>query len=448
MLLSHFQIGSISEVHSGRMMSSEELRYAVSLRSKELRARGLEPQQTVFLYRPSSIEFFIDLLACWSLNVCVAALDAGLPPLKRTLLENEFAPALVIERDGTYLRPQHSPRMANDGAALILLSSGSAGESRGLVHSFAALQAKMRALSQFIPIEDISKSLCALPTFFGHGLICNSLFPLFHGQHLFLAKSFEPAFVAILDETIEKHSISFMSSTPVVWGLIEQFATLPSRTNMKSLRRVHCASAPLDTKKIEVMRQWAPNAQFWNVYGLTEFLGWVSGAPVDSAKPAGNIGESWGVEREIDESSGELTLRAPFLALGIGEPTGWYRTSDLAEYLPDGDILLKGRIDFLINKAGLKIQPEEVELIVAQSEMTQDCCCFAIADDLVGQKIGLAVVPRDVKTFSAVQLLDWLRIRLISYQVPDRIFILSALPRNSRGKVDRRTLISSVEYSQ
>ena len=432
----NFEIGEITELPSGRHFSSQELVLAVDSAIAQLRSFGLGSQMKVLLCEKNSASFFIHLFACWELEACVIPLDPNLPAAGKEALVSALSPHFIIETDGN-IRSGPAGELCSPGIRLGLLTSGSTGLPKIIWHSSIAIEAKIAALRHAIPIDETRRTLCFLPTFFSHGLICNSLFPLLSGNHLFVTGSFGLGLINELDSLVNKYEIQFFSSTPPIWTMLEQ---LGSRQNKPGLKRIHCASAPLDRSRIQVMRTWAPDSDFWNVYGLTEFLGWVSGARIDGIRDPGYVGSGWGCQIKLDDLTNEVSLRAPYQLYG---QLDWFNTHDIGEIDSSNELILKGRTDFLINKGGLKIQPEEVELIASEFPKVSAVCCFAVPDKFVGHKVALAVVPRRSGEFGDAdieEMRNWLFVRLASYKVPDLFFVLAKLPETNRGKTDRRAV--------
>lgn len=427
MRLDTLNLGSVHDLSRGTHLAAEQLRAAVIRRTDELNA-GTAADRPVFILQHNSAQTFIDLLATWELGSCAIALDPkgpNLEKLQQQILELQF------------------PKEARLG----LITSGTTAAPRLIVHSEQALRAKMNGLINAIPISDIERSFCALPTFFGHGLVCNSLFPLLSGQTLYIADSFSPYAVGELDRWIEKFDITFLSTTPATWSLIEGFA---NPLKKPSLRRIHCASAPMTAARLQQIKNWCPTARVWNVYGLTEFLGWVSGHEIQSEADAQWIGRGWNVQMDLNPQNDEIQLRGSS-ALSFWcdlndhpvwrEPDTYWSTRDRGQRESNGEFRWLGRMDFLINKGGLKIQPEEVEAAAAEVRGINAVACVASEDDLWGQKITLFVTTRHQSDFSESKLREHLAQRLSAYKIPDAIRWIEDIPITNRGKVDRRALL-------
>ena len=439
---SNLQLGSITELSHNRHVGREELAQSIEARMRELTQLGARPGHGLFIYQQNCSAFFINLLAGWRLGLCVIPLDAGLPFLAREHLRTSYQPRVIVDPQGALQIGAADAFVWPGDSALLLMSSGSTGRAKGILHSRLALQAKMQSLAQALPTADMQRVLCALPTHFGHGLICNSLFPLLQGAHLYLSPPFGPQTIARLDDLIIRDQIRFFSTTPVIWEMIAQFANYRPKP---SLKRVHCASADLLPQHIANMRAWADGATLWNVYGLTEMLGWISLHQLND-EPFG-IGRPWDAEVVLREE--RLFVRAPYQMRAYVEmgaqpelrtvaPNDWISTGDLAILQGKGTLQLKGRHDFLINKGGCKIDPQRIEEVCREYPSVLSAYCFGFPDTLWGEKTGLALETED--NWCEDEFRRFLTKRLSSLQMPDRILRLSGLPRTARGKVDRENL--------
>jgi acyl-CoA synthetase (AMP-forming)/AMP-acid ligase II len=264
-MLTHFRLGSIIEIHTGRRIQSDELKTAIDRRGRELTDAGLRHAQTVVIYQNNSIDFFINLLAVWSVGGCAAPLDGALPPVVKDQLQAILSAGLIIEPSNEIRFIAGAP---STSGALRLMTSGSSGVPKVITHTLQSVRLKVEVLANMIPARELQRTLCALPTFFGHGLVGNSLLPLLTGHDLFLADGFTLPFIAGIDDLLCSKKITFMSSTPIVWNLVEQFASA-SASAKPDLVRVHCASAPMGRRQTKTMHEWSPKTEFWNVYGLT-----------------------------------------------------------------------------------------------------------------------------------------------------------------------------------
>jgi acyl-CoA synthetase (AMP-forming)/AMP-acid ligase II len=353
------------------------------------------------------------------------------------------------------------PSFGLDDEALILFTSGTTGNPKGVVHTHRSLRAKWMALRHHLGLEKYRRTLCLLPTHFGHGLICNSLFPWLSGLELFILPPFAADAVMRLGRLIDEHRITFLSSAPAVWRLALRTAQPPAA---RTIERISVGSAPLSAHLWREIRRWSGTRDVANVYGITETGSWAAGTTVDDFEPEdGLIGMPWGgivavtgdgsVEAPpgIGElcapgESGFVWLNTPALMKGYLDRDdltdqcvrgGWFLTGDLG-YLDDrGWLVLRGRVRDEINKGGTKVYPADVEAVAERFPGLTDLCCFAVEDPAYGQNVGLALVLDDPSPARLRGIHDLLRRHLADYQMPVRLYLMELLPRTSRGKINR-----------
>ena len=93
-------------------------------------------------------------------------------------------------------------------------------------------------MQQSLGLESYRRTLCLLPTHFGHGLICNCLFPWLSGQHLFVGPPYRPDLVMRLGTLLDKYGITFMSSVPSLWKLALKSSKPPESGTLKRVHRL------------------------------------------------------------------------------------------------------------------------------------------------------------------------------------------------------------------
>jgi acyl-CoA synthetase (AMP-forming)/AMP-acid ligase II len=347
-----------------------------------------------------------------------------------------------------------------DDEALVLFTSGSTGVPKGVVHTNRSLQVQWTRLKQALGVDSYRRTLCLLPVYFGHGLICNALFPLLSGLDLYLGPAFSPSALAGLAGVIDDHGITAMSSVPAVWRLALRLSGSPRRG---TLQRIHCGSAPLSADLWSRIAAWQPGARVVNTYGISETASWIGGS-LDGAPVDGLVGHVWGgafrtvksLERFDEaentcepEEAGYVWVRTPALMKGYFQRDdltdavvrgGWFYTGDTGRLSANGELVLTGRAVDEINKGGLKIQPQDVEIAAAAYPQLRDACVFPVPDELYGQNVAIAVVMEDERPETLSGLKRWMEGRLSRHKMPIAWYALDALPRTSRGKIQRQAI--------
>jgi acyl-CoA synthetase (AMP-forming)/AMP-acid ligase II len=96
-----------------------------------------------------------------------------------------------------------------------------------------------------------------------------------------------------------------------------------------------------------------------------------------------------------------------------------------------------GRIKFEINKAGMKINPEDIDILLESNTHVNEACAFGLSDPIVGETVAVAISPRDSAVFYLDSLKTWCSDNLVHEKVPEKWFILEEIPKTDRGKINR-----------
>jgi acyl-CoA synthetase (AMP-forming)/AMP-acid ligase II len=483
------QVGNLIEPLTGRRWEQASIQRRFYARTAYLQKQGMSGSDVVFIHYGNTLEFFVDLLAIWSLGGCAVPMDPRLTTFEIETVARAAKPRFSLwlgtpeegiasglsnmgtkvldtsdVADGGLAAPSISfsgHSLVLDQPALILFTSGTTGDPKGVVHTHRSLRARWVTLRQSLCLRKFRRTLCLLPTHFGHGLICNCLFPWLSGQDLFILPPFKTEVILQLGTLLDKNEITFMSSVPTVWRLALKTAK-PPRSH--TLQQVFCGSAPLSAFLWREIQEWTGTREILNSYGITETGSWVAGTTVPDFTPEdGLIGEAWGAVIKILKKSdtetppfltpecsrgeaGYVWINTPALMkgyLGRDDLTrnvvsqGWFFTGDIGIVDDRGLFYLKGREREEINKGGMKVHPVDIDAVAERFEQSQDVCTFGFEDPLLGENVGIAVVLKEPSDEHFRNLIDWLRQHLGKHQMPQRWYLLDEIPRTSRGKVNR-----------
>ncbi len=478
MRLSAYPWGTIVELASGEVWDGARLGAETRRRRSRLARLGVRPGARVMIAHGATPAFFADLFATWELGAAAACINPLLTVTENRTLAAFIAPAAVLvgpdapaERfagiatpvvclaDGPESPESLTPELARsalDDPALILFTSGTTGDPKGVVHTFRSVLARVALNQAWIGAPALARTLCVLPTHFGHGLIGNCLTPLLAGGDLFVHGTLGVAGAARLGSVIDQHRITFLSSVPAFWKVALKAARPPATP---TLARVHVGSAPLSAALWRQIMTWAGIDDVVNTYGITETANWVAGASARTHEPAdGLVGTMWGGRAAVREEGGrllatgegEIALQTPALMSGYDQRPdltdavlrdGWFFTGDIGRIEPDGRLFLTGRAKDEINRAGIKVHPEEVDLLLERHPDVAEACAFALADDISGERVGVAVRLREGAAADAGALKSWCAERIRRESVPERWFLVPEIPRTERGKVNRRKVM-------
>lgn len=215
-----------------------------------------------------------------------------------------------------------------------------------------------------------------------------------------------------------------------------------------SLLAIRTGSAPLDPVMADEFEQ-TYNCPLLDTYGATEFAGAVAGWTLKDHRAfgkikRGSVGRAQpGCElRVVDADSG---AELPLSTIGLLEvksmqidPNNWLRTTDLAEIDSDGFLFIRGRADDAIIRGGFKVLPREVEKTFREHPSVKDVCVVGLPDARLGAVPVVAIqLCENSPAATAEELLGFARERLVSYQVPVSLKLVTALPRTPSLKVSQ-----------
>lgn len=473
------KIGSITFGNNFQTWSQKKLQNEIKKRTILLSNIGIKRGDIVLIIHGGTPLFFADLFAVWNQGACAACLNPKITNSELNRIINFLHPKLVlwssennnaldiktevVDLNNCTLNFNNENAIVNSGNlddnALILFTSGTTGTPKGVTHTFRSILSRIALNQLMIPKEDMKRTLCLLPTHFGHGLIGNSLTPLLSGQNLILlnAKT-EIEITANLGKIIDQHKVTFMSSVPTMWRMVTKIAKPPVKNTLK---RIHIGSAPLSENLWNNIIKWSRINEVVNMYGITETANWIAGASATSMKPEdGLIGCMWGgmaaIKKKtgeiVSEGEGEILVINPSLMSGyhnlpkINEEVfenGWFHTGDIGRIDGKGVMRLTGRIKSEINRAGFKIHPEDIDILLERHPSIIEACSFAIPDPIAGEIVGVAVQLAKPENISSDELRIWCSKFLSQEKVPEKWFIISEIPKTDRGKINRDNVASA-----
>jgi long-chain acyl-CoA synthetase len=355
--------------------------------------------------------------------------------------------------------PASLPQLRADDDALILYTSGTTGEPKGVVLSYCNLAQYPRVMREMGITDAATIRGCILPMSHIVGpVVCNEV-----ADKGFTLVIFDQINPVTLLEGIQKHRVTVFESVPIVFQLLLGVRDLANYdTSSVKIAAMMGTSIPLPL--LRGFQSAQPHIKVIQGFGLTETSPMITLVEPERAETkVGSIGRAVpGVEvKIIDEAGqevpmgepGEIITRGPHVMKGYfrkPEATaarirdGWLYTGDVGKVEADGYYYHLGRRDDMIITGGLNVYPAEVENLIYSYPGVQETIVFAIADPKRGHVIGAALVPRPGANIVERELLTFLRGNLANFKVPQKIVVRDALPRTSSGKLVREadTLLS------
>ncbi len=352
-------------------------------------------------------------------------------------------------------RPEPGSPSGPDDPALLVFTSGTTGQPKGVVHSQNTLYASGQSLS--VPYGLTAADVISIPQFLTHVAAgVHAVFaPIYLGATCVTHDTNDD--MDLMLDLVSTHQVTHLHAAP--WYLARLLAAQRKQPReVSSLRVLSSSSAPISPQMVAEAQQ-VLGLPLFAVWGMTETGGCTTTGPQDPPDWAAHSdGRTmpWmraRVDADAGQDIGRLLVRGASLCLGyLGQPEvfascvdadGWFDTGDMARDDGRGGIRISGRRADLITRAtGNKVPVSEIEAVLLRHPAVQEVVLIGYPDPSIpgSDNVCAVVVPA-----GEPPALEDLRRHLEAEQVtfenwPDRIEVMAALPKNSLGKVLRSQL--------
>jgi len=292
---------------------------------------------------------------------------------------------------------------------------------------------------------------------FSHGFGTVFLVPLTlrTGAQLFIMRAFHPQ--RVLD-AVAQHGITHMYGVPSHYQQMLRMG--PAAQVLRGLRMAFCAAAKLEHA---LMLEWErqTGVLLCEGYGLIETccgITWRVGTPSLGTGHMGPCPDDEFIELAIlDENdaplptgtTGQIAVRGRSVMKGyLDDPEstrrvmvdGWFKTGDQGTISADRQLFMTGRIKDIINIAGIKVSPYEVEALLDEHPAVLQSAVVPTSNALYGEVVKAFVRLRPGHSLSERELIRFASQKLINFQVPKTVEFVDAFPLNNMGKLDRKRL--------
>ncbi|MBD5831138.1 long-chain fatty acid--CoA ligase [Janibacter melonis] len=362
------------------------------------------------------------------------------------------------EHDGRSA-PEVAPSGLEDVAVLVY-TSGTTGEPKGARLTHANLLVNAQNYREWMGLSPGDGILAVAPLFHITGLVGHAVVSLMLPAPLVLGHRFHPA---VMVDLIREHRPRFTVGAITALSAIAQVDGI-GPSDFSSLTKLYtggAAVAPAVADRLESIF----GTYVHNAYGLTETASITHvvphdrRAPVDPVSGALSIGvpvASVSARVVADDGAelpagqvGEIAISGPQVADGYwGKPEasrstfvdGELRTGDVGFMDEAGWFYLVDRKKDMINAAGYKVWPREVEDVLYGHPDVREAAVVGVPDEYRGETVHAFVSLRRGGSASGEDLITWCRNRMAAYKYPRRVFVVDELPKTTSGKILRREL--------
>ncbi|RDV27498.1 long-chain fatty acid--CoA ligase [Alteromonas aestuariivivens] len=345
-----------------------------------------------------------------------------------------------------------SSSMSQSGG-MYLFSSGSTGKSKRVFRTQQDLVCEYSMMSEVNGANEQDIVLCTLPLYHAHGFGNALLMALLSGAKcIVLTHEFNGRKTM---QAIADYKVSLYPAVPFMFQIMA-LARFNPPLDFSSLRYCLSSGAPLSEKIFKDFHD-RTGIYIGQIYGSSE-----TGAMFINTHPCPESKKTVGfplpgidVEIRSDEGEvllageeGEIWVRSPAMTKqydGMPEATaaafvdGWFFTGDMGVFSEFG-LTVTGRKKLLINVAGNKVDPLEVETLINSHEQVEESVVVAKPHETYGEQVVAYVVLLPQSQASVEDLQHYVKGKLVEYKVPKQIIFLSAIPKSPLGKILRKYL--------
>ncbi|MBO39465.1 MAG: hypothetical protein CMM75_09870 [Rhodospirillaceae bacterium] len=458
-------------------------------------ARGLKANDRVLMLSENSIEFIAVFLGVQRYGATIATANIEMNTSHIGEILQAVDPAIVLVQEGLGLEKLRNPNMTSEwiplgiwnevgqstgffdvvsnypadddivevcgpnDIAVIFYTSGTETKPKGVMQTHSAVWPNYDATADCVELNETSRVVdCRSYTWLSSQNMSLGG-PLARGATVYMAKKFSRGSYF---DWIKKYHATIGVVVPTILNMFLNRPVEVHGKEMPHLRFLMTSSAPM------LAENWA---KFEEQYGIRicQSAGCSEGGLMSSHRginrKIGTIGFPLKYQNvrllDADDNevpngqNGQIVVSGQQKSWGYLHPNGQieklpleHRTGDLGQIDEDGHLTIVGRLKDLIIRGGVNISPVEIDNILSRHADVVDAAACGIPDEIYGEEVICYVVRREGSELSESSIIKHCGELLAPFKTPKRVFFVKELPKNERGKLDRRALILEWKKTQ
>lgn len=441
----------------------------------------------------------IQCFASWAIGVCVVPLNMSEDDERlRFILENSEVKLIFCREEYasrvTRILPQSLPQVVHifdnvsipqgfhqhilhhqsavlsyndalDDECLIVYTSGTTGQPRGVVLVQRNLMADGYSIAQWHKMDHNQKVMCVLPIHHVNGMIVTNVAPMIAGATVVLNRKFQ---TDQFFTRIRAEHVNIVSVVPTLLAFLLQAKAPSLGVKKTSLKHIICGAGPL-TCELAKLFEATYKVPIIHGYGLSETTCYSCFLPLDMGHEEHrhwmeDFGfPSIGIQIPHNEMAihdengialgemerGEIVIRGSnvmkeyFKNAEANEKAfefGWFRSGDEGFFKQDDKgrnfFFITGRLKELIIRGGVNIAPLEIDEVIAKAPGVKQGICVGFENNFYGEEVGALVIPQDINT-GKEEILEYCANNLPFHKTPKVILFCDELPITTTGKYQR-----------
>lgn len=349
-----------------------------------------------------------------------------------------------------------SPRdTTSDDLAVIPYSSGTTGQPKGCMHTHATFLASLHASVQWNPPDTDTVHLAALPFFHVTGMVGGMCAPILTGGRNVILPRWSSKLAAGL---IKRYKINRWRSIATMAIDLVNDPDFDSY-DLSSLKMIGGGGAAMPEAIAKRLKDMT-GLDYIEGYGLSETMAATHVNPADApirqclGQPIYEVDsrvlEIGGATELPHGEVGEIVMHAPQNFTGYwqrpeataeafveidGVP--FFRSGDIGYRDDSGYFFMVDRVKRMVNAAGFKVWPAEIEMLMLHHPEIAECCVIGAKDPRRGECVKAVVVakPEARDTLTEADIITWCKTQMSAYKCPTIVEFTDALPKSGVGKV-------------